>query len=212
MDLHKLDLPKLEQLFYELFSDYIDLSRLKSAYEFSKKAHKGQSRKFSKREFIIHPLRMVIRLYAEFGVEDSDVLIAALLHDTVEDTLITLQEIGNKFGDIVKDYVSWLTRNDANDSFLTALEKFNSKQKKYAALKDAPYEVKLIKTMDILDNMSDWTLIKSTDQLAQVMPRWLKEAKELYIPFARTVGTEFSIQIQNLYERVINNGFAPMQQ
>lgn len=81
--------------------------RIWRAREFATVAHQSQTRKYSGRPYIEHPLA-VARMVGRFD-HDEDMIIAALLHDTVEDTLVTLNEIECVFGAGVAALVSDLT-------------------------------------------------------------------------------------------------------
>ncbi|OLS25315.1 MAG: GTP pyrophosphokinase rsh [Candidatus Heimdallarchaeota archaeon LC_3] len=70
---------------------------LEIALEFGKNKHKGQERKISGDPYFIHPIRVAINLIDEPD-SDLDLIIAALLHDTVEDTTTTFEEIEKNFG------------------------------------------------------------------------------------------------------------------
>lgn len=84
-----------------------DLDRLFAAERFSIHCHHGHYRKdVGKTPYIIHPLQVATILFNVGHVRDPDVLIAALLHDTVEDTPVTLQEIEERFGKKVKEFVA----------------------------------------------------------------------------------------------------------
>ena len=75
-----------------------DSERVKKAIEFAKKAHEGQLRKTGE-PYIVHPLA-VKKILEEWGM-DEDTIIAGLLHDTVEDTSISLDEVRQEFGESV---------------------------------------------------------------------------------------------------------------
>jgi guanosine-3',5'-bis(diphosphate) 3'-pyrophosphohydrolase len=84
-----------------------DVMCLKAAYEFAAKAHEGQTRK-SGEPYIHHPVEVAIIL-AELKM-DLTTLIAALLHDVVEDTSVTLEEVEEKFGPAVGKLVDGVTK------------------------------------------------------------------------------------------------------
>ena len=81
--------------------------RIKKAIEIATKAHEGQLRKTGE-PYIIHPLA-VMKLLQEWNM-DEDSIIAGILHDTVEDTSLTLQEIENEFGKDVAFLVNGVTK------------------------------------------------------------------------------------------------------
>ena len=84
-----------------------DLSRVEAAYEMAKKAHEGQLRQ-SGEPYVIHPLNVAIIL-AELEL-DLETIMAGLLHDVVEDTSITLDDIKAAFGDEVAELVDGVTK------------------------------------------------------------------------------------------------------
>src|SRR5579884_1382937 len=81
--------------------------QIRSAYEVASTAHKGQSR-LSGEPYIEHPLA-VAGLLAELNL-DADTLCAALLHDTVEDTSVSLEDIRERFGAHVAQLVDGVTK------------------------------------------------------------------------------------------------------
>lgn len=83
--------------------------KIARAYNFAKEAHKDQFRK-SGEPYFSHCEAVYKILKDEWGVEDEDCLVAALLHDTVEDTNITLEQIKTEFGDVVGNLVSGVTK------------------------------------------------------------------------------------------------------
>ncbi len=87
------------------------IKKLLDVYEFAKKAHKGQKRKSGK-DYITHPIE--VAQIAEEHNADEEVLCACLLHDVVEDTPITLEEIANKFGTEISFLVDGVTKIDHN--------------------------------------------------------------------------------------------------
>ena len=89
------------------YDDEAGLSRLRQAFEFGRKAHEGQTRE-SGEPYFTHPLHVAC-LLAEMRL-DIDTLITALLHDTVEDCNVTLQDIRNIFGDSVAMLVDGVTK------------------------------------------------------------------------------------------------------
>ncbi len=80
-----------------------EFSRVFHAIEFAAKAHQGQFRKGTKIPYIIHPIGAA-QILIEYGCSE-EVIIAAILHDTVEDTKVTIQEIEKEFGKEVSKLV-----------------------------------------------------------------------------------------------------------
>ena len=84
-----------------------DLSKIISSYEFAARAHEGQTRS-SGQPYIIHPLS-VSYILLELGM-DTDTICAAMLHDVVEDTPVTLEEVKKRFGQDVAMLVDGVTK------------------------------------------------------------------------------------------------------
>lgn len=85
-------------------------ARLLDAIHFAAQRHRDQRRKDREASpYINHPLALAHLLTIEAGIEDTDVLLAAVLHDTVEDTETTLDELKERFGDTVAGIVAEVT-------------------------------------------------------------------------------------------------------
>ena len=89
---------------------FLDMDRLVAATDFAARKHKDQRRKDSDQTpYINHPIGVAQILSKEGSVTDVDVLIGALLHDTVEDTECSFEEIEKEFGSRVKSIVAEVT-------------------------------------------------------------------------------------------------------
>lgn len=99
----------IEMLIQKILTDdrQYDVSKIVSAYEFAAKAHEGQKRS-SGQAYIIHPLA-VAYILLELGM-DTDTICAALLHDVVEDTPATLDDLKKRFGQDVAMLVDGVTK------------------------------------------------------------------------------------------------------
>ncbi len=86
----------------------LDIIDLEDALNFASKAHLGQKRKYTFEPYIEHCLR-VCKLLISYGINDKDMLQAALLHDTIEDTSTTQYEIETQFGKRTRELVLQLT-------------------------------------------------------------------------------------------------------
>ena len=84
-----------------------DSERVSRAVEMAKKAHEGQFRKTGE-PYIVHPLA-VKKILEEWGM-DEDTIIAGILHDTIEDTSLTLNDIKKEFGESVAFLVDGVTK------------------------------------------------------------------------------------------------------
>lgn len=125
------------------------MTEILKAIQFATKAHEGQARKGSGEPYIIHPLR-VAAIVSHFSVEPH-VVIAALLHDTVEDCGVDLGVIDTAFGPYVGQLVDALT-----DPFKGSSEPRRARKiKAWRRLGGASYNAKLIKMCDRIDNLHD---------------------------------------------------------
>jgi GTP diphosphokinase / guanosine-3',5'-bis(diphosphate) 3'-diphosphatase len=128
-----------------------NLKKLLQAASFSAQKHTGQRRKGERGEpYINHPLE-VANLIASIGaVDDYDILIAAILHDTVEDCGVTREEIEELFGEKVAGYVMEVT----DDKSLPKAER------KRLQVEHAPHlspGAKIVKLADKISNIADIT-------------------------------------------------------
>lgn len=128
-----------------------DISNLLDAASFAAKRHTGHHRKGQTREpYINHPLEVASLLANVGGVDDVDVLIAAILHDTVEDVGVTKGKIQERYGRRVADMVSEVT----DDKSLPKAER------KRLQVEHAPHlspGAKLVKLADKISNITDIT-------------------------------------------------------
>src|SRR5262245_31534927 len=114
------------------------------AREFAARKHADHTRKYTGESYFVH-LEAVASILQRSGVTAPETIAAAYLHDTVEDTDTTFDEIIQTFGDQVAELVYWLT--DA--------EKGKRKSRKLMSawrLARAPWDAKLIKLADFIDN------------------------------------------------------------
>ena len=114
------------------------------AIDFSTKAHRGQFRKASGVPYIYHPLS-VAKILIELGCSE-ELVVAGILHDTVEDTSVTLHDIHVQFGERVAYLVESVSEPDKSAAWEIR------KQHTIAFLEDAPMDVLLIACADKLDN------------------------------------------------------------
>jgi len=125
-----------------------DFAKLQAAISFAVRKHQGQMRKDQRTPYAAHPARVMALVALQFGVTDIDVLAAAVLHDTIEDTTADRDDLIERFGDRVAGYVATLSK----DKRLAE----DVREREYLeALVAAPIEVKLCKLGDTLDNLSD---------------------------------------------------------
>jgi (p)ppGpp synthase/HD superfamily hydrolase len=124
---------------------------VKAAKIFATRAHDGQTRKWTGDPYIVHPEHVVFLLESPLFPKElvpKEALAAAWLHDTVEDTDVTLEDVTDAFGDRVSALVFWLTDT-------TTLEDGNRATRKNIArdrLAKAPVEAQCVKVADIIAN------------------------------------------------------------
>ncbi len=163
-----------------------DVSMIEKAYNVAKEAHKNQTRK-SGEPYIIHPLNVAIIL-AELEL-DKETIIAGLLHDVVEDTVMTDDDLRREFGEdvaLLVDGVTKLEKIPLSSTLSQSDEKLemqaeNLRKMFLAMAKDI--RVILIKLADRLHNMR--TLKYKSPESQQ---RIAKETLEIYCPIAQRLG------------------------
>ena len=103
---HYQDYSELEHIL-ETSNNQCDMEKIRSAYAFAEKCH-GDQRRVSGIPYILHPTSVAC-IVAELGM-DTDTICGALLHDTVEDTYVTLEEVGKRFGADVAKLIDGVTK------------------------------------------------------------------------------------------------------
>jgi (p)ppGpp synthase/HD superfamily hydrolase len=122
------------------------MKKLHKAIKFAHDAHATQTRKYTEEPYIIHPI-MVMKLLQSLNYHE-DVLCAALLHDVIEDTEITLPIIEKEFGPTVAEYVYYCTEiSTLKDGNRIVRKKMDADH--YAK---GPKEAQSIKVADLIDN------------------------------------------------------------
>jgi guanosine-3',5'-bis(diphosphate) 3'-pyrophosphohydrolase len=149
----------------------VSVALILRAAAFAAERHRDQRRKGSAAApYINHPLGLA-NLLAECGVEDPTVLAAALLHDTVEDTETTPEELAESFGAEVAAIVVEVT----DDKALPKADRKRMQIEHAAHLSD---QAKLVKLADKICNLRD---------LSQSPPDWPLERKREYFDWAKAV-------------------------
>ena len=127
------------------------MKQLDKAIQFATKAHEGQTRKYTGEPYIVHPLAVMEIVKTVDHTEEM--LMAAVLHDTVEDTDATIQDIDKEFGPVVAQLVEELTDvskpEDGNRAFRKGLDRDHSAQ--------ASAQGQTIKIADLIDNAKSIT-------------------------------------------------------
>ncbi|MBC7787853.1 MAG: bifunctional (p)ppGpp synthetase/guanosine-3',5'-bis(diphosphate) 3'-pyrophosphohydrolase [Methylophilaceae bacterium] len=165
-----------------LLKDYLkpdDVALVWEAYRFSDAAHKGQMRR-SGEPYISHPVAVAC-LLAELHL-DTPTLLAALLHDVVEDTPITKEEVGEKFGKQVAELVDGLSKLDKIE-FQDAMQVQAENFRKMLLAMSQDVRVILVKLADRLHNMQTLEIMRPEKQ-----KRIARETLEIYAPIANRLG------------------------
>lgn len=163
--------------------------KILEALALAKRAHEGQERDEAG-AFIIHPIRVANMLLHNLDIKDVELIIAGLLHDVVEDSDVTAEEITQQFGERIGSLVIALTRYKEKE---TKREKFE----KYLV---GSADVRLIKTCDWVDNLRSLPYSLKRDEKLE---RIKKEAREMYIPLAEATGNDWLItEMKKAYSRV----------
>ncbi|MDE5753605.1 MAG: bifunctional (p)ppGpp synthetase/guanosine-3',5'-bis(diphosphate) 3'-pyrophosphohydrolase [Oscillospiraceae bacterium] len=158
-----------------------DFSKIKSAYRFAEKAHEGQFRS-SGQPYIIHPVA-VADILLDLGM-DTDTICAALLHDVVEDTSATYEQVRKLFGRDVADLVEGVTKLEKIPIFNKDQQKAKDICKILIAMKN-DIRVMMIKLCDRLHNMRTLQYRPSYKQQATAY-----ETMNIYAPIASRLGIE----------------------
>ena len=141
----------------------------RNALVFAAKAHEGQFRKYTNEPYITHSMA-VAEMLLEHGVEDPEMHAAALLHDTVEDTAVTQEEIDEKFGTKVSLLVYGMTKLE-----LPGVNRAKRKEIEALRLSKASRKVQVIKYADLLHNMK--SIVEHDPKFAKV---FVREARVLH--------------------------------
>jgi guanosine-3',5'-bis(diphosphate) 3'-pyrophosphohydrolase len=153
--------------------DVNNLNQLLAALRFAADKHHNQRRKDAqKTPYINHPIQVAETLGRVGGVQDEAVVIAAVLHDTIEDTGTTEEELGAKFGQAVLDYVKEVTDDKR-------LPKARRKELQVEHAPTKSHGAKQIKLADKLCNIHDMTHTPPSD--------WPLERREEYFDWTEKV-------------------------
>ena len=166
-----------------------DIKLIRDAYDFAAEAHTGQKR-LSGEDYLIHPIQTAIIL-AELKL-DSETIAAGLLHDVVDDTPITNNEIKNKFGKDIARLVEGITK--LGKIKYRGLERQVENLRKMFLAMAEDIRVVLIKLADRLHNMQTLDALPPEKQ-----KRIALETLEIYAPLAHRLGLgELKGQLEDL--------------
>lgn len=156
-----------------------DVSLVEKAYFIAKKAHEGQFR-FSGEPYIIHPVSVAIILY-NLGM-DGESMAAALLHDVVEDTDMTKENIQEEFGEDVANLVEGVTKLGKVPIFTKEEQQAENVRKMLMAMSQ-DIRVIIIKLADRIHNMRTLYFMRPDKRREKA-----QETLEIYAPIAHRLG------------------------
>lgn len=175
----------MDELLQKLKKNFSDaeFQELKAAYDFSAAAHEGQKRQTGE-PYFIHPCA-VVNILVDLGFDDVSTLVAAFLHDVLEDTPVTSDELEQKFGKEVLELVEGVTKLD-KIKFVSAEDEQAENLRKmfFAMAKD--YRVIIIKLADRLHNMRTLDALKPEKQI-----KIATQSLKIYAPLAGRLGLSF---------------------
>ena len=180
-----------------------DLSEIEKAYKIASKAHEGQKRK-SGEPYIIHPLCVAIIL-AELEL-DKETIVAGILHDVVEDTVMTREEIAKEFSEEVALLVDGVTKLTQLDLSQDKIEVQAENQRKMILAMAKDIRVILIKLADRLHNLRTMQYQSPAKQIEKS-----RETMDIYAPLAHRLGISKikveldDLSMQYLYPEVYKN-------
>ena len=173
----------MNDLLVKLRKAYPDrYAEIKKAYEFAKAAHEGQKRS-SGEDYFIHPCA-VVEILADFGF-DSSTVIAAFLHDVLEDTPVTPEQLVEEFGQEILELVEGVTKLDKLQ-FTNREEAQAENFRKFFMAMAKDLRVIIVKLADRLHNMRSLKYLPPEKQ--QYISR---ETLDIYAPLAGRLGISF---------------------
>ena len=173
-----------------------DLSAIDKAYNFAKKSHGDQKRK-SGEPYIIHPIHTALIL-ADLEL-DKESIMAGLLHDVMEDTKVTREQMISEFGEEVTDLVDGVTKLTKLDYDADKVEKQAENLRKMLLAMAKDIRVILIKLADRLHNMRTLQYMTPEKQKEKS-----KETMEIYAPIADRLGiSKIKIELDDLALRYL---------
>ena len=177
------------------YESHVDTALVTKAYEFARNAHEGQKRR-SGEEYIIHPMEVAM-LLTEVEM-DSRAICAALLHDVVEDTQYSSEEIEKEFGSEIALLVEGVTKlSKLNFETRKEAQAENLRKMLLAMAKDL--RVIIIKLADRLHNMRTLEF-----QAADRQKDIARETMEIYAPLAHRIGVfHFKWELEDLSFRYL---------
>ena len=168
----------------------VDIEKIKLAFFFAEECHEGQYRK-SGEDYIMHPVE-VTKILIDMKM-DTDTIVAGILHDIVEDTLITLADIKYNFGETVATLVDGVTKL-GKIKYQTKEESQAENLRKMFLAMAKDIRVILIKLADRLHNMRTMQYQSPAKQIEKS-----RETMEIYAPIAHRLGiSKIKVELDDL--------------
>ena len=184
----------------DLITSYLNAEekdKVRHALKLSEEAHSNQLRK-SGDPFITHPLE-VAKILTSIKL-DADSIVAGLLHDTLEDTNLNIEEINKNFGNQIVELVDGLTKINKY-SLKVKNQKFGENYKKLILATTKDLRVILVKLADRLHNMRTIQFIKDENKKTKIA----LETLEVFAPLAQRLGMkEWQDELEDISFEVIN--------
>ncbi len=158
-----------------------DFTLIEQAIRYAEEKHKDQKRKDGS-PYIIHPMA-VAEIVAEMGL-DTDAVLAALLHDCIEDTDATFEDIANRFGEMVARLVEGVTKLTRANFSSSEQQQMENLRKMFMAMSQ-DIRVVLIKISDRLHNMRTMQYQSQPKQITKC-----RETMDIYAPLAHRLGMQ----------------------
>ena len=155
-----------------------DIELIKRAYDFAARAHEGRTR-YSGDPYLVH-LATVAKMLAEIGM-GAQTVAAGLLHDSVEDTSVTAEEIKEQFGEEIYFLVQGVTKLGSVRYY--GSDRHNESLRKLFVATSQDIRVLIIKLIDRLHNMQTLEFVPKEKQL-----RIARETLEIYVPVTHRLG------------------------
>jgi guanosine-3',5'-bis(diphosphate) 3'-pyrophosphohydrolase len=175
-----------------------DLKEIQRSYAFAEASHEGQKRA-SGEDFIEHPLA-VAHVLADLHL-DTTTIIASLLHDTVEDTDVSVEQLERDFGSEVAGIVDGVTKLDTIEFRSREQEQAENVRKMIVAMA-GDIRVLLIKLADRLHNMRTLASMPASKQREKAI-----ETLEIYAPLAHRLGVqELKWELEDLAFKTLHPG------
>ena len=187
---HYQDFTELKKILSASAANTYDMDKIEKAYKFAEKAH-GDQRRVSGIPYILHPVSVAC-IVAELGM-DTDSVCGALLHDTVEDTGVTLEEVTKLFGADVAKLIDGVTKISKIPYSTREQQQAENIRKMLIAMAD-DIRVIIIKLADRLHNMRTMQYQSPAKQVEKS-----RETMDIYAPIAHRLGiSKIKVELDDL--------------